>query len=1053
MSDVQPNLKQLVEELQPIRAKWQTFGLFLGISNDDLEAIEADKKNVEDKLYALCCQWSQLKPRGTWKDVVKALKKIKRLDIAKRLKEKYIKKITSSDMCTSQSKDSAQRESSPIQHNSVIALPFLTVKNDGSKEILIPKELITELNRLESQFKAFFFEIKHYIKFIKVDIEVLQEFLCDRFQIPYQPIPVIDLDQTDALFEPFIHHLNFLDTDVLHSIDSAYLKGKLKHEINFYDKNIEEFENSTSIIRLTEMIKSRSEEKSSTIVPVILCLGRPWNERNVKNLKCLMKYLFGNNNSLLRLISIHHSVLTIIFTVPRSILLFVITMASRKIRGMKWAGVLSVQIGTVLLKINDNNESDIETSWGLVNPARDSDQRIADDIQFLVNIGCDVNMKDNHGRTPLALAACGNVLTLRVLLQAKVNPNAELIGGLTALHISSELGHYQCVDLLLHFKADPNIQDKDGNTALIFNIQAQHYRCVQRLLQSNADPNIQANNGGTALYMASQNGNDQFVNLLLQSKADPDIQDNGGYTPLNIASEYGHHRCVHLLLQSNTNPNIQAKNGVTALFMASQNGHYQCVNLLLQSKADPDIQDNDGFTALHVASENGHHQCVDKLLRCKANPNIQENSGVTALYSASQNGHHQCVDLLLHSNAHPNNQDKFGATALHIASVRGHIQCVSLLLQSKADPDIQDNDGCTALYGASEKGHYQCVDLLLQSKADPDIQNNDGFTALHAAIYKGHHQCADLLLKSKADPDIKCKNGTTALLLASQNGHYQCVDLLLQSKADPDIQNNKGGTPLSIAILRKHHQIVKLLLKHKANPNLGQQYCPLLVACAVGDLSIVSLLLHYGALVDVPGENLPLLAAVVNDHYDIAKSLITAGAKVNVRNQYGGTPLMIASAYGNIPMVQLLLQSGADVEPQDITAYDIAVAKGHQNIVTLLAFKLHERAQKYLLDSDDQSDMVARPQNDDAQSQSSNTSPQINNDSSEAVSQQYQIGEEHEHSDHLAKDQENEQKSSKETILNRVNSLLSSLQSSYKSLKKNAELMFERQPRIGVQVY
>ena len=100
MSDIQPNLQQLVEELQPIRKKWKLFGLFLGISNDDLEVIDVDKRNVEDKLYALCYKWLQMKPRGTWKDVVKTMKKMKRLDLAERFEDKHIKHHMSYDKFT-----------------------------------------------------------------------------------------------------------------------------------------------------------------------------------------------------------------------------------------------------------------------------------------------------------------------------------------------------------------------------------------------------------------------------------------------------------------------------------------------------------------------------------------------------------------------------------------------------------------------------------------------------------------------------------------------------------------------------------------------------------------------------------------------------------------------------------------------------------------------------------------------------------------------------------------------------------------------------------------
>jgi ankyrin repeat protein len=45
---------------------------------------------------------------------------------------------------------------------------------------------------------------------------------------------------------------------------------------------------------------------------------------------------------------------------------------------------------------------------------------------------------------------------------------------------------------------------------------------------------------------------------------------------------------------------------------------------------------------------------------------------------------------------------------------------------------------------------------------------------------------------------------------------------------------------------------------------------------------------------------------------DIATALVERGANVNAANVHGVTALMIASARGNIPMLGLLLEAGAD---------------------------------------------------------------------------------------------------------------------------------------------
>ena len=194
MSDIPPNLQQLVDELQSISTKWKKFGIFLGVPNDELEVIDEDKRNVEDKLLALCCKWPQIKPRGTWEDIVKALKKIKRLDLAEKLEEKYIKLNTSSDKCivlkshrgtnSLLRKQSKQEESPFPEKKPVINLP---VTDERAKEIFIPKTLMTTVNRLESQFYSLFIEMKYSLRQEvtnnKLNIGVLQEFLCDRLAI------------------------------------------------------------------------------------------------------------------------------------------------------------------------------------------------------------------------------------------------------------------------------------------------------------------------------------------------------------------------------------------------------------------------------------------------------------------------------------------------------------------------------------------------------------------------------------------------------------------------------------------------------------------------------------------------------------------------------------------------------------------------------------------------------------------------------------------------------------------------------------------------------
>jgi ankyrin repeat protein len=64
---------------------------------------------------------------------------------------------------------------------------------------------------------------------------------------------------------------------------------------------------------------------------------------------------------------------------------------------------------------------------------------------------------------------------------------------------------------------------------------------------------------------------------------------------------------------------------------------------------------------------------------------------------------------------------------------------------------------------------------------------------------------------------------------------------------------------------------------------------------------------------------------------------------MNAKTTSGGTPLMLASNAGNIEMVQMLLDAGADIKAKDRegrTAISVASARGHENIVSLISARM-----------------------------------------------------------------------------------------------------------------
>lgn len=113
---------------------------------------------------------------------------------------------------------------------------------------------------------------------------------------------------------------------------------------------------------------------------------------------------------------------------------------------------------------------------------------------------------------------------------------------------------------------------------------------------------------------------------------------------------------------------------------------------------------------------------------------------------------------------------------------------------------------------------------------------------------------------------------------------------------------------------------VELILGEGADPSQWDfdDYCttPLSLAVAVGDIEIVRCLLDAGADINL-GLKTPLGEAVEQGYYEIAILLLARGAAVDPLTEDGITPLMSAAARGDLRMVQLLLDYGADPQRQD----------------------------------------------------------------------------------------------------------------------------------------
>lgn len=267
--------------------------------------------------------------------------------------------------------------------------------------------------------------------------------------------------------------------------------------------------------------------------------------------------------------------------------------------------------------------------------------------------------------------------------------------------------------------------------------------------------------------------------------------------------------------------------------------------------------------------------------------------------------------LLLENGADVNAKDENGEILLHRACINGNIELVKLLLEHGANIDIQDSSEKTPLYYAIENDDVEIAKLLLEHGADV----NDYVRGWVLFYYVESAEMAKLLFEHGANPklfeeiliyrterfppdDLTQIDGETAeyllendivsadisfapadeyaLINAVDDNYEYMIELLLKHGADPDFCDPCGRTPIRMEIEYENVKIVKLMLK----------YCDI-------DIS------------DSSGKTL-LHEACECGRAQIVKLLLQNGVDANVKDNYGETPLDMATKYGFDDIVMLL---------------------------------------------------------------------------------------------------------------------------------------------------
>ncbi|KAK4151622.1 ankyrin repeat-containing domain protein [Chaetomidium leptoderma] len=271
---------------------------------------------------------------------------------------------------------------------------------------------------------------------------------------------------------------------------------------------------------------------------------------------------------------------------------------------------------------------------------------------------------------------------------------------------------------------------------------------------------------------------------------------------------------------------------------------------------------------------------------------------------------------------------------------------VSMLLEANVDTEAMDAQGETPLSLAAANGREDVVRLLLDKNAKVDARGHNRHTAIASLLLD---RGADVNTKDSSPNTPNLNFGMTPLLWATKNGDEALTTILLDKGAIIEAADDYRQHPLWVAIKSGHHSVVHRLFDHGAcTVELWRQLGPegIEPAAIMADASLLELLLRFDQglpedkrLYRLYSDPTALLCKSRCQSEAVVRFLLDFDADPNGYSDMQHRPLGYAAAVGNIAVIQLLLERGAEIEQRGKTGWTPlhrAVKYGHSDAVEAL---------------------------------------------------------------------------------------------------------------------
>lgn len=554
---------------------------------------------------------------------------------------------------------------------------------------------------------------------------------------------------------------------------------------------------------------------------------------------------------------------------------------------------------------------------------------------------------------------------VRLLLRQGADVNAAQGDGMTALHWAARNGDARLADMLLYAGAYLEATTRIGGyTPLLVAARSGNEAVLLQFVEAGANVQARSSTGVTVLHFAAGAGLAEGVRALVDRGADVNAREfASGQTPLMFAASSGRTGALRALLAAGAGVDMSTEVVELAAVeaadredqrrreerVAAERGERVATpppanqNAVLEEPPVQPSGEEASRAAGEGAAQSGSQQAAPEATppagpAPPAEPSPPAESAPPAESFEPQPGGGNRPQGGTPAGAEEERPLSYaelvgghgGMTALLHAARQGHRDVVMALLDAGADLNgVTGGDGASPILIATINGHWDLALELMERGADINLASHAGTTPLYAALNLqwapkalypqprahdvqrvGYLQFMQALLEAGADPNRRLERhlwymsynfdllgvdtgGATPFWRAAYALDVPAMQLLLAHGADPGIPTRKpperrrrGDAPEDPSGL-------------KPIPVGGPGVYPIHAASGVGYGKDFAANSHRY----VPGGWVPAVRFLVEE----------LGADVNLPDHEGYTPLHHAASRGDVPLIEYLVERGADV--------------------------------------------------------------------------------------------------------------------------------------------